>query len=39
MKAVRPVNSSNKVPFLQMRSIGSQSSSGREKKERSVKVP
>jgi hypothetical protein len=29
--AVQPVNASNGVPFLQMRSVGSHSTSGREK--------
>ena len=29
--AVRPVITSNEVPFLQMRSVGSHSTSGREK--------
>ena len=31
MKAVRPVIASNGVPYLQMRSVGSLSTSGREK--------
>jgi hypothetical protein len=31
MKAVRPVITSNGVPYLQMRSVGSHSTSGREK--------
>ena len=31
LKAVRPVIASNGVPFLQMRSVGSHSMSGREK--------
>ena len=31
MKAVRPVIAANGVPYLQMRSIGSHSTSGREK--------
>ena len=31
MKTVRPIIASNEVPFLQMRSVGSHSASGREK--------
>ena len=31
MKAVRPVIASNGVPYLQMRSVGSYNTSGREK--------
>jgi hypothetical protein len=36
--AVQPVITSNGVPFLQMRSIGSHSLSGREKKGKKVRI-
>ena len=36
--AVRPVIASNGVPFLQMRSVGSHSTSGREKEGKNERI-
>ena len=38
IKAVRPVIALNGVPYLQMRSVGSHSTSGRDKKEEKERI-
>ena len=38
MKAVRPIIASNGVPYLQMRSVGTHSTSGMEKKEMKERI-